>query len=106
MFDGLCIGLFCNINEVVTKDFDCAASEQFYLPTYYNATYVYFYPTRKSSPLDTESEKYLRTLKSKRAKLNMKRRFDIEFFVTQMPHYYEKYYTSELKSTSILNFVP
>lgn len=106
MFDGLCIGLFCNINEVITKDFNCMASEQFYLPTYYNATYIYFYPTRKSSPLKTESEKYLRTLKSNRVKLNMRRRFDTEFFVTQMPHYYDKYFTSELNLISILDFVP
>lgn len=78
----MCMGLFCNIDEIVTENFECRnSSEKFQIPEFYNATYVYFKPNRQKLKNETDSEKYWRSLKSNLSALNTKRIFDADILV-------------------------
>lgn len=81
----MCLGLFCDITETVTSNFQCEASETiFNYPLYQNVTYVYFKPNREKSHRETDSEKYLESLNSNLKNLKMKRINDSENFMNQI----------------------
>lgn len=78
----MCMGLFCDVDQIVAENFDCKnSSEKFGIPEYFNATYVYFKPNRPKLQNATDSEKYWRSLKSNLKSLNTKRKFDYEFYL-------------------------
>lgn len=64
----------------MSENFSCIESDQqLYLPTYPNATFVQFHTFLENYESETESENYLKTMKSGQVMLNTHKTFDINF---------------------------
>lgn len=86
--DGVCVGLFCNFNQTLTKEFQCKENwKNFKIPTFKNSTYVYFSTKSVKTKDETESEKYVRMLKSKSKVLINKMEFDEDFYLHDLIFY-------------------
>lgn len=77
--DGFCIGLYCDIDEFITESYECKLMQNYILTVQANSTFVYFNSTKENQKNPTQTEEYLRKIKSNQTKLNMDKKFDDDF---------------------------
>lgn len=88
-YQHMCLGLYCDYNETITSNFQCEMSEEnFKVPHYSDATYVYFKPNPERLHHKTASEKYVESLKSNLKNLKMKKIHDKIDFIKKITNYY------------------
>lgn len=85
-----CVGLFCDVFQVVTENYECVKDhDNFEILVFRNATYVYIKPDQDSDK-ETESEKYIKTMRSNPSILNRKRTYNILYYLKYIVMYYQK----------------